>query len=177
MIFTETKLSGAFVIEIAKQEDNRGFFARAWCKQEFEAHGLCFNPVQANIAFNQTKGILRGMHYQAAPYEEAKLIRCVSGAIYDVIIDMRSDSSTYKQWVGVELDKDNYKMFYIPKGCAHGYQVLVDNTEVFYQVSQFYTPQSEMGVRWDDPAFGIKWPEIDNRIVSEKDKCWKNYSL
>ena len=177
MIFTKTKLKGAFIIEIEKSEDDRGFFARAFCEKEFEAHGLTFNPVQANIAFSKTKGILRGMHYQIAPYEEAKLIRCIKGAIYDVIIDLRPDSPTYRQWIGVELRADNYKMFYMPEGFAHGYQALMDNTEVFYQVSQFYSPESERGMRWDDPAFGIKWPEIDNCIVSTKDKSLPNYSL
>ncbi len=177
MIFTKTKLQGAIIIEIEKKGDDRGFFARAWCRKEFEAYGLAFNPVQANIAFSKTKGILRGMHYQIAPYEEAKLIRCIRGVIYDVIIDLRPDSSTYRKWIGVELGADNYKMLYVPKGFAHGYQTLVDNTEVFYQVSQFYSPKSERGVRWDDPAFGIKWPEIGNCIVSTKDECWANYSL
>jgi dTDP-4-dehydrorhamnose 3,5-epimerase len=177
MIFTKTKLQGTIIIEIEKKEDDRGFFARAWCKNEFEEHGLAFNPVQANIAFSKTKGILRGMHYQIAPHEEAKLIRCIRGAIYDVIIDLRPDSSTYKQWIGVELGEDNYKMLYIPEGFAHGYQALTDNTEVYYQVSQFYSPKSERGVRWDDPAFGINWLEIDKRIVSEKDKCWPNYTF
>ena len=177
MIFAKTKLKDAFIIEIERREDSRGFFARAWCKNEFEEHGLAFNPVQANIAFSKTKGILRGMHYQIAPHEEAKLIRCIRGVIYDVIIDLRPDSSTYKQWIGVELGEDNYKMLYIPEGFAHGYQALTDNTEVYYQVSQFYSPKSERGVRWDDPAFGISWPEIEKRIVSEKDKCWPKYTF
>ncbi len=177
MIFTKTKLQGAIIIEIEKQGDDRGFFARAWCRKEFEEHGLTFNPVQANIAFSKTKGILRGMHYQVAPNEEAKLIRCISGVIYDVIIDLRPDSATYRQWLGVELSADNYKMLYVPEGFAHGYQALMDNTEVFYQVSQFYSPKSERGVRWDDPAFSIKWPKIDNCIVSTKDENLPNFSL
>ncbi len=117
------------------------------------------------------------MHYQIAPYEETKLIRCIKGAIYDVIIDLRPDSPTYKQWIGVELRADNYKMFYMPEGFAHGYQTLINDTEVFYQVSQFYSPKHEQGLRWDDPAFGIKWPEIDNCIVSTKDECWPNFSF
>lgn len=177
MIFTKTKLEDAIIIEIEKKEDDRGFFARAWCRKEFDEHGLAFNPVQANVAFSKTKGILRGMHYQVAPNEEAKLIRCISGAIYDVIIDLRPDSPTYRQWFGVELSANNYKMLYVPEGFAHGYQALMDNTEVFYQVSQFYSPESERGVRWNDPAFSIKWPEIDNCMVSTKDKSLPNYSL
>lgn len=175
MIFKETKLQGAFVIAIEKRQDERGFFARAWCKKEFEAHGLNVHLVQANLAFSQKKGTLRGMHYQVSPYEEAKLVRCIKGAIFDVAIDLRPDSATYKSWVGVELTDDNHKMLYIPENFAHGYQTLTDNAEVFYQVSQFYSPESERGVRWDDPAFGIKWPETDDVVVSEKDKNWPGY--
>ena len=175
MIFKETKLQGAFVIAIEKRQDERGFFARAWCKTEFEAHGLNVHLVQANLAFSQKKGTLRGMHYQVSPYEEAKLVRCIKGAIFDVAIDLRPDSPTYKSWVGVELTDDNHKMLYIPENFAHGYQTLTDNAEVFYQVSQFYSPESERGVRWDDPAFGIKWLETDDVVISEKDKNWLDY--
>ena len=175
MIFKETKLKGAFVIEIEKREDERGFFARAWCKKEFEDHGLNAQLVQANIAFSRKKGTLRGMHYQAPPYEEGKLIRCIKGEVFDVIIDLRPDSLTYKEWFGLQLTSDNYKMLYVPAGFAHGYQTLDDNTEVFYPASQFYSPESERGVRWDDPAFGIEWPETDNLVMSEKDKTWPDY--
>lgn len=176
MLFKETILKGAFIIELERIEDKRGFFSRTWCKREFEKHGLNKSLVQSNIAFNKKRDILRGMHYQVAPYEEIKLVRCTRGAIYDVIIDLRASSPTYMQWIGVELTEDNYKMFYVPEGFAHGYQTLKDNTEVFYQVSQFYSPKSEQGVKWDDKVFGIKWPETDVRIISEKDKSWPNYA-
>ncbi|MDY7076058.1 MAG: dTDP-4-dehydrorhamnose 3,5-epimerase [Chloroflexota bacterium] len=177
MIFTETKLKGAFIIEIEMRGDERGFFARSWCQKEFEAHGVNLNWVQANIAFSKNRGTLRGLHYQIAPYEEAKLMRCTRGAIYDVIVDLRPESPTHKQWIGVELSADNHRMLYVPEGFAHGYQTLMDNTETFYPVSQFYAPEYERGVRWDDPAFDIKWPETDERIVSDKDKSWSNYPL
>ncbi len=177
MIFTETKLKGAFIIDIEKREDERGFFARAWCQKELEAHGLNSQWVQANLAFSPKKGTLRGLHYQIAPYQEAKLMRCIRGAIYDVIVDLRSESPTYMQWLGVELTADNHKMLYVPEGFAHGYQSLADSTEVFYPVSQFYTPGSERGVRWNDPAFGIEWPVTKNLILSDKDSNWPDYSL
>jgi dTDP-4-dehydrorhamnose 3,5-epimerase len=176
MIFTETKLPGVFIIEIEKREDERGFFARAWCKKEFEAHGLNLDWVQANLAFSKRRGTLRGLHYQIAPYEEAKLMRCIRGAIYDVIIDLRPESPTYKRWLGVELTADNHKMLYVPEGFAHGYQTLMDNTETFYQASQFYSPESERGLRYDDPAFAIEWP-IDVQVISDKDKSWSDYLL
>jgi len=176
MIFKETRLKGAFIIELEQLKDERGFFARAWCQKEFEAHGLTPRLVQCNISFNKRRGTLRGMHYQAAPYEEAKLVRCTRGAVYDVIIDLRPDSPTYKQWIGVELTADNRRMLYVPEGFAHGYQTLTDNAEVFYQVSQFYSPESERGVRWNDPAFGIEWPEADVRIISAKDQSWPDYA-
>lgn len=175
MIFTETKLEGAFVVEIERIEDERGFFARAWCEKEFEAHGLNVRWVQANLAFSERRGTLRGLHYQIAPYEEAKLMRCTSGAIYDVIVDLRPDSPTYTQWLGIELTADNHKALYVPKGFAHGYQILMDDTETFYPVSQFYSPGFERGIRWDDPAFGIEWPEVGTRIISDKDRSWPDY--
>lgn len=175
MIFKETKLKGSFIIESEKLEDERGFFARAWCRKEFEAHGLNASPVQSNISFNVGKGTLRGMHYQISPHEETKLVRCTLGAIYDVIIDLRPDSSTYMEWISVELTMDNHKLLYVPEGFAHGYQTLADNTEVFYQVSQFHTPDSERGIRWNDPAFDINWPIVPERIISEKDQKWPDY--
>lgn len=176
MKFTEAKLTGACVIEIKKFEDQRGFFARGWCQKEFEAHGINFIPVQANIGFSATQGTLRGLHYQTTPHQEAKLIRCVKGAVFDVIVDMRPESPTYKQWFGVELAADNYKMLYIPEGCAHGYLSLQDNSEVFYQVSEFYAPGYEQGIRWDDPAFQIDWPIKKGLTISEKDQSWPDYA-
>ena len=174
MIFKETTLRNAFLIEIEKREDQRGFFARTWCKREFAANNLNVNLVQANIAVSKKRGMLRGMHYQAAPYEEAKLVRCTTGAIFDVIIDLRPDSSTYKQWVGFELTGESHRMIYVPEGFAHGYQTLTEHAEVFYQVSQVYSPESERGVRYDDPAFGIKWP-VEALVISDKDKSWPDY--
>jgi len=176
MIFKETTLQGAFIIELARIEDERGFFARAWCQKEFDAHGL--NPliVQCNISYNKKKGILRGMHYQAAPYEEAKVVSCIRGSIYDVIIDLRRDSATYCQWYAVELSSDNYRMLYVPIGFAHGFQTLEDNTVVFYQMSEFYHPECAQGVKWDDPAFGVKWP-IATPIIAAKDRSFKDMEL
>ena len=140
------------------------------------AYGLMSDFVQSNIGFSKQRSTLRGMHYQMAPYAEAKLVRCTMGAIYDVIVDLRPHSSTYKQWIGVELSADNYKMLYVPEGCAHGYQTLVDNTEIFYQASQFYVPEFARGVRYDDPAFGIKW-SMEVQVISDTDKSWKPYLL
>ena len=175
MKFTETGLDGAFVIEIEPRLDERGFFARGWCRREFEAAGIRINFVQANIAFSKNKGTLRGMHFQRAPHAESKLWRCVRGAIFDVMIDLRLNSPTFKKWFGIELTSDNHKMTLIPEGFAHGYLTTADNTEVFYLVSAFYTPEAEGGVRWDDPAFGVRWPMTDNLIISEKDKNWPDF--
>ena len=172
MKFTETKLKGAYIIEIEPITDERGFFARSWCQKEFTERGLNANLVQCNISFNPKKGTLRGMHYQAKPYEEAKLVRCTMGAIYDVIIDLRPESSTFKQWVAVELTAENRKMLYIPEGMAHGFQTLVDNTEVFYQMSEFYHSESATGLRWDDPEFKIEWLIKEDLVISEKDKYY-----
>jgi dTDP-4-dehydrorhamnose 3,5-epimerase len=176
VIFTETKLKGAYIIEIEKLKDHRGFFARAWCQNEFKVQGLTSSVVQANVSSNMKKGTLRGMHYQLSPHEETKLVRCTRGAIYDVIIDLRTASPTYTQWIGVELTEENYKMLYVPENFAHGFQSLKDDTEVTYQVSQFYTPGSESGIRWDDPAFSLKWP-IEVQVISDKDKSWPDYTL
>jgi len=175
MIFKETKLKGAFFIGLEKHKDERGYFARAWCKKEFEAHGLNSNLVQANTALSLQKGTLRGMHYQMTPYEETKLIRCIHGAVFDVIIDLRPGSNTYCEWLGVELTSENHTMLYVPEGFAHGYLTLENNTEVFYMVSQFYVPDSERGVLWNDPAFGIDWPMTNDLLISEKDKNWPDY--
>ncbi|MBI4620269.1 MAG: dTDP-4-dehydrorhamnose 3,5-epimerase [Desulfobacterales bacterium] len=180
MIFTETKLKGAYIIELEPIEDERGFFARSFCQKEFEKHGL--NPciVQCNISYNKTKGALRGMHYQVAPYEEAKLASCIRGAIYDVIVDLRPDSPTYCQWFAVELTAHRspltapYKMLYVPKGFAHGFQTLESNSVVFYQMSEFYHPECGKGIRWDDPAFGINWP-LPIQSISKKDISYPNF--
>jgi dTDP-4-dehydrorhamnose 3,5-epimerase len=174
MKFTETKLKGAYIIDIEKIADARGFFARAWCQTDFEKHGLNPRLVQVNVAFNHKKGTLRGMHFQRAPNQECKLIRCTRGAIYDVIVDLRKDSPTYRQWIGVELRPDNYRMLFVPEDFAHGYQTLEDDTEVTYQVSQFYAPKSEGGARYNDPAFGIRWP-LEVSVISEKDKSWPDW--
>jgi dTDP-4-dehydrorhamnose 3,5-epimerase len=175
VILTETKLKGAYIVELEELKDNRGFFARAWCQHEFEKHGLNAHFVQANVSYSKKKGTLRGLHYQISPYEEIKLMRCTKGSVYDVIIDLRRASSTYAQWIGVELTSENHKMLYVPENFAHGFQTLEDDTEVFYPVSQFYTPGSERGIRYDDPAFGIKWPETKDLVMSEKDKCWPDF--
>jgi dTDP-4-dehydrorhamnose 3,5-epimerase len=176
VIFNETKLNGAYIIEIEKLKDHRGFFARTWCQNEFKDSGLTSRLVQANLSYNSKVGTLRGMHYQLSPYEETKLVRCTKGAIYDVIIDLRPASPTYTQWIGVELTAENYKMLYVPENFAHGFQTLRDNTEVTYQVSQFYTPDSESGIRWNDPAFKINWP-IEVQVISDKDKNWTDFSF
>jgi dTDP-4-dehydrorhamnose 3,5-epimerase len=172
VIFTELKMKGAFLIDAEKVADTRGFFARTWCQREFEAHGLNSHLVQCSLSFNQKNGTLRGMHYQAAPHEEAKLVRCTRGAIYDVIVDLRRDSATYKQWVFVELSADSRRMVYVPEGFAHGFQTLVDETEVFYQMSEFYHPESTRGVLWNDPAFGIQWPPFEDRTISGQDQAY-----
>ena len=174
MIFTETKLAGAFVIELERREDQRGFFARTFCQQEFEAHGLKTQVVQCNVSFNKRKGTLRGMHYQAAPFAEAKLVRCTSGSIYDVIIDLRLASATFKQYFAVELSAENGRMLYIPEDFAHGFQTLRDDTEVSYQMAQRYSAEHARGVRWNDPAFGIEWPEGE-RIIIERDQNYPNF--
>ena len=176
MIFTETILKNAYVIELEKREDHRGFFARTWDKKEFEEHNLNSNLVQCNVSFSKKCGTLRGMHYQKKPFEESKVIRCVKGKIFDVIIDLRTSSSTFKKWFGVELTEENYKMLYVPEGFAHGFQTLEDNTEIIYQVSEFYTPNSELGIHWNDHAFNITWP-IEEKIITEKDNAWKVFDL
>ncbi len=176
MIFTETELSGSYILEINKLEDPRGFFARTWCKREFEEHGLNTNLSQCNMSFTEKKGTFRGMHYQAAPHGEAKLVRCTSGTIYDVIIDLRPDSQTYKKWFGIELSQKNTKMLYVPEDFAHGFLTLEDKTEVFYQMSEFYYPESARGLRWNDPAFSISLPS-DISAIAERDATYPNYTL
>lgn len=174
MEFTETKLKGAFVLEIKKLEDERGFFGRSWCAKELAANGLKHDIKQANTSLSLREGTIRGMHYQNDPFQETKLVRCTRGAIFDVIIDLRKDSPTYKQWVGVELTQDNYKMLYVPEDFAHGFITLAANSEVSYLVTQFYSPGAEAGIRWDDPTFNIQWP-IRPIVISEKDKMHPNF--
>lgn len=175
MKFLETSLKDAYIIEIEPIEDKRGLFARTWCKREFEAHSLNPEIVQCNISFNIKRGTLRGMHYQTKPFEEAKLVRCTRGAIFDVIIDLRADSPTFKDWFAVELTDENRKMLYIPERFAHGFQTLKDNTEVFYQMSEYYSPEYSKGIRWNDSSFSIQWPE-DMQIISKRDQQYPDFS-
>ena len=174
MIFSETKLSGAYIIDIEKIKDERGFFARTWDKNEFSKLGLESEFVQSSISLNKKKGTIRGMHYQIKPYEENKIVRCTKGRIFDVIIDIRADSITFKEWLSVELSEDNYKILYIPKGFAHGFQTLEDNTEIYYQISEQYSTKLSKGVKYDDETFDIKWP-LEISVISEKDKSFEKY--
>ncbi|MEQ8857269.1 MAG: dTDP-4-dehydrorhamnose 3,5-epimerase [Pseudomonadales bacterium] len=171
MNFSETELAGAFVIDLEQVRDERGFFARAWCAREFEAAGLTTVHAQTNLSYNALAGTLRGLHYQVAPHQEAKLVRCIRGSIFDVIVDLRSDSDTCRQWTGVELTAGNRRMLYVPAGFAHAFQTLEDDTEVLYQVNEFYTPGAERGLRFDDPAIGIRWPR-EVSMISDKDAGW-----
>jgi dTDP-4-dehydrorhamnose 3,5-epimerase len=175
MIFSETALPGAYVIDLERIEDERGFFARAWCERELTEHGLETRIAQSNVSFNKHKGTLRGMHFQRPPHQETKLIRCIRGGLFDVIIDLRPDSTGYKRWMGVELTADNRRMLYVPRGFAHGFQTLEDDTETFYMVSEFYTPEAEGGVRWDDPAFAVEWPLGPPTEISQKDQQWPDF--
>lgn len=175
MIFTETALPGAFVIEPELFRDERGFFSLIWSEKEFAEHGLESRLVQCNVSFNLKKGTLRGMHYQLAPYTQAKLVWCLRGSIYDVIIDLRRDSPTFRKWVAVDLSASNRLMLYVPKGMAHGFQTLEDNTEVFYQMSEVYAPESASGVRWNDPAFSITWP-ADPRTIIDRDQNYPDFN-
>jgi len=172
--FVETELRGAFIIELEPIEDERGFFARSFCQREFAEHRINPAIVQCNISFNRRRGTLRGMHYQSAPHEETKVVRCTRGAVYDVIVDLRRGSPTFKRWIGVELSADNRAALYVPGGFAHGFQTLEDETEIFYLMSEFYFPQCQRGVRWDDPAFAIRWP-IAPPIMSEKDRLYPDF--
>ena len=160
MIFQETKLAGVFEVDLELRTDERGFFARSWCRREFEEHGLNPSLAQCSVSFNKRKGTLRGMHFQAAPSPEVKLVRCTMGAIYDVVIDLRPQSPTFKKWIGIVLTPQNRHMIYVPEGCAHGFMTLQDESEIFYQISEFFAPELARGVRWDDPAFGVSWPVI-----------------
>ncbi len=169
MKFSPTKLPGVWIVDLERHEDERGFFARSWCQRELAQRGLDARLVQCNISFNHKKGTLRGMHYQAPPHEEAKLVRCTRGAIYDVVLDLRASSPTHRQWVAMELTAQNGRALYVPAGCAHGFQTLEDNTEVFYQMSQFFELESARGIRWNDPTLAIRWP-IANPTLSERDR-------
>lgn len=169
MIFTETPIAGAFVIEPEAIRDNRGFFARTWCSYEFERHGLNPRLVQCSTSFNSRKGTLRGLHYQTAPHLEAKLVRCTRGAAFDVVVDVRMQSPTFGQWYASEISDTNGRMMYVPEGVAHGFQTLVDDTELFYQISTFYAPEFASGLRWNDPDIGISWPFPAAPILSGRD--------
>lgn len=174
MKFRPSPLHGACVVELEKIEDERGFFARSWCTREFEEQGLNPRLVQCNVSWNRSHGTLRGMHYQTAPVAEAKLVRCVRGALHDVLIDLRPDSATYRRHFGVELSAQNRRMVYVPEGVAHGFLTLEDDTEVFYQMSEFYDPDHAAGVRWDDPAFGICWPS-EVLVISDRDRTYPDH--
>jgi dTDP-4-dehydrorhamnose 3,5-epimerase len=174
MIFTETPIPGAYHVELQSHRDDRGLFARAWCRDAFAEHGLTESFVQANLAQTHAAGTVRGIHYQTAPHEEAKFIRCLRGVIYDVIVDLRPDSPTYLQWHAETLTAERRNAMYVPAGCAHGYQTLADDTEVFYQVTAAYTPGVEQGIRYDDRAFGIEWPHAVT-VLSDKDASWSDF--
>lgn len=175
MIFTPTGLAGAFFIDLEARQDERGFFARVWCARELTEHGLDTTCAQASVSFTKRRGTLRGMHYQVPPHAEIKIVRCTRGAMYDVIIDLRPDSSTYLRHIGVELTADNRRQLYIPTGMAHGFQTLTDDCEVFYQMSAFYAPEAQRGVRWDDPAFSIVWP-IAAAQLNERDRLYPDFT-
>jgi dTDP-4-dehydrorhamnose 3,5-epimerase len=174
MLFHETKLPGVFEIRLEPHPDNRGFFARTWCQMEFEAQGLNPTLAQCSISFNMRKGTLRGMHFQMSPHAESKVVRCTRGAIYDVVVDLRPSSPTYKGWIAATLTAKNGRMIYIPEGCGHGFLTLEGETEVFYQMSAFYSPELARGVRWDDPAFQIAWP-AGIEVISERDRTYADF--
>lgn len=175
MNFIELELKGAYIIEPKKIEDERGFFARSWDKKIFEEKSLNSNLVQCNISFNKKKGTIRGMHYQEHPYQEAKLVRCTKGSVYEVMIDLRKSSKTFKQWESVELNSDEHRMLYVPEGFALGFQTLEDNTELFYQMSQPYMPEFSRGIRWDDDVFKISWP-LKITVISKNDMSFSPFS-
>lgn len=176
MIFTKTKIEGAYLLDVKQIKDERGFFGRSFCQTEFEQHGLNPKVVQVNVSSNFKKGTLRGLHMQVKPAEESKLVRCTKGAIFDVLVDLRPQSSTFMQWYGVELTAESFQMLYVPEGCAHGYLTLVDETDVMYQVSEFYTPAAERGFQWNDPAFAITWP-VEPQVISQKDQAQPLFNL
>ncbi len=175
MKFTEAPIQGAYIIDVNRIGDERGFFGRLWCQKEYEALGLKAQLCQSNIGFSRQAGTLRGLHIQQAPHQEVKIVRCTRGAMFDVIVDLRPHSPTFKQWFGLELNADNATMLYVPEGCATGYQTLVDDTEMYYLATEFYHPESARGVRYDDPAFKIDWPRSPT-VMSENDKNWPDFT-
>ena len=177
MRFVETELGGVFVVELEEHVDERGSFARTWCREEMAAAGLTSDLAQCSLSRNRRAGTLRGLHFQRPPHEEAKLVRCTRGAIFDVAVDLRPGSATLGRWVGVELDPDNSRGLYVPEGCAHGFQTLVDDTDVAYMISVPYAPEAATGVRWDDPRLGIAWPEVAERTISPRDRSLPGYEL
>jgi len=176
MIFTKTKIDGAYLIDVKKISDERGFFGRSFCQHEMKEHGLNETVAQTNLSHNSLKGTLRGLHYQIAPHEESKLVRCTRGSLFDVLVDLRKASPTYCQWFGTVLTADSFTMLYVPPGCAHGFLTLEDNTDIQYQVSSFYAPESERGLLWNDPAFNIEWP-IAPAVISDKDRNQPTFDL
>ena len=177
MIYTQTKLPGVYQLDLERFDDNRGFFAPSFSASEFADHGMASVFVENNISYSKSAGTLRGMHYQASPHGQDKLVRCTRGAIFDVAVDLRPQSPTFKQWIGVHLTDENRSMLYLPADCAHGFQTLTDDTEVFYMVSSPYKPSAGRGFRWDDPEFDIEWPATDERILVERDRTYPNYTL
>lgn len=176
MFFERLEIPGVFLVDLDKRVDDRGFFARGWCQKEFREHGLPEQIAQINISYNRYKHTLRGFHYQVAPHREDKLLRCTRGAIHDVLIDLRPESPTYLRHVSVTLTEKNYRSLLVPKGCANAFLTLEDDTEVTYLVSEFYTPEAERGVRWDDPALGIEWPVREPAVISDKDRSWPDFT-
>jgi dTDP-4-dehydrorhamnose 3,5-epimerase len=176
VIFTETPVNGAFLMDLEPREDERGFFARTWCERECGERGMNLHVAQCNVSFNKKVGTLRGLHYQAAPFEEAKLVRCTHGSIYDVIVDLRPASPSFKRHLAVVLSAGNRRALYVPEGCAHGFQTLEDDTEVFYQMSAPYSADHARGVRWNDPAFGIEWPAAE-RIMADRDRAYADFAV
>lgn len=174
MNFLPTRLPGVFEIHLEPRHDERGFFARSWCRREFEEHGLNPEVVQCNVSFNEKMGTLRGIHYQAEPHPECKLVRCTTGAIFDVVVDLRPDSPAFRQWVGVELTASNRRALYVPPGCGHGLITLEDRTEIFYQMSEFFYPDLSRGVRWNDPTLAIEWP-FEPQVISERDRLYPDF--
>jgi dTDP-4-dehydrorhamnose 3,5-epimerase len=176
MTFVETKLGGVFEVDLELNSDERGFFARSWCEREFANQGLESKLVQCNISLNRRKNTLRGIHYQAAPFAETKLVRCTAGAVYDVVLDLRRESPSFKQWFGVALSAENRKAIYIPEGCGHGFLTLTDDAEIMYQMSEFYHPEAARGVRWNDPSFQIQWPG-NVEVISERDRTYPDFEV
>jgi dTDP-4-dehydrorhamnose 3,5-epimerase len=176
MIFTSTGIGGVWMIEAERLEDDRGFFARTWDGEEFADRGLNPKLAQCSISYNRTRGTLRGMHYQGAPHEEAKLVRCTAGAIFDVALDLRADSPTFREWFGIELSAENRRALYVPEGCAHGFLTLDDGCEIQYQISQSYAPEAARGVRWNDPAFAISWP-AEIVVINERDSSYPDFRI